>query len=229
MGDSMKKAQRVPPALNPEQLGLVQPWKDFVSRGLVTDLSVTFTPGGTNVVITVAASVPVPDGTSRTGLPPGMARQLIIDSGLAPIGKKAKAKEVVQPLPARSITAADVEGDNLEKRIVEVANKLGSSTALGRIGSMQMNLQGSTTFADWWSTSKNDQKVKLVMDDKHWKTLSEQQASKLLGKIGQMKSPFLGPIPVKSLDDKAEKEDQKKQERPSSRVRDAARKVNSKK
>lgn len=226
-------AARAPPALNPEQLALVQPWKDFISRGLISELVARWTPGGTNVSISLGAHVPVPEGTGRTELPPGMARQFILDSGLAPQkGKGPKNKETKgQPLPARSLCGDDAEDvDKLEARIKAVAMKLGSSVALGRIGSMQMNMHGSQTFEDWWSKASGDQKVKLVMDEKHWKGLSESSATIILSKLEEMPSPFHGPLPLKSLEsDKSKAEGEKKRTQTSEKTKQSTQKAGSSK
>lgn len=215
MVSNEQRVSRAPPALNPEQVALVQPWKDFVSRGLISKLSVDFTPGGTQVSISLSDQVPVPQG-GRDLLPPGRAKQLILDSGLSSLKKgNQKNKETKgQPAPVRSLWAADADDvDNLETRIKAVAMKLGSSVALGRIGSLKMHFEGVQSFEDWWSLAQPDQKVKLVMDDKHWKATSAEQAAVILGKLGEVGSPFRGPLPIKSQNDKKE-EGQKKTDPP---------------
>lgn len=217
MGDNDRRAPRAPPALNPEQLGLTQPWKDFVSRGLITSLEVGFTPGGTNVAISLSDQVPVPEGTSRDKLPPGMAKQYILDSGLASLKKRGQGNKETggQPLPVRSLCAADADDvGKLDARIKAVAMKLGSSVALGRIGSLKMMIDGVQSFEDWWSRAKPDNKVKLVMDDKHWKTLTSEQASIILGKLEHMSSPFRGPLPIKSEIDEKKAEGKNEGEAP---------------
>lgn len=215
---SKRMAIRPPPALNPEQLGLVQPWKDYVSCGLITELSVKWSPGGTCVSIDLAEHVKVPEGKPRNKLPPGLAKQYILDSGIAPTraGTKPKNKEPKgQPLPVRSLCAEDFEEvGNLESRIKAVAMKLGSSVALGRIGSMKMNTSGATTFEDWWSSASADQKVRLVMDEKHLKSLSAAQTAILLTKLSEIGSPFHGPLPVKSENDETKAEGLSKEGQP---------------
>jgi len=51
------KSRALPPALNPESCALVQPYKDFFSKGYIQSLQVEFTPMGTNVFCTLEKSL----------------------------------------------------------------------------------------------------------------------------------------------------------------------------
>lgn len=209
-------AVKAPSALNPEQLALTQPWKDFVSRGLVTEITVKFTPGGTHVVIALSEKIPIKDSLlDRKTLPPGLAKQIVLDSGLLPKkGKSSNPGSKEEALPVRSICAKDVENSNtLEARIRAVAGKLGSSTALGRINSKKLHIQGVKTFQEWWSSASPEHKVQLVIDEKHLKSLTGEQLVILNEKLQSMESPFRGPLPQPTSDDSAEEKENKEGEK----------------
>jgi hypothetical protein len=202
-----KAAGRPSAALNPEQLLIVQPWKDFLSRGLIKTLKVEFTPGGTMVNVTLADHVKVDENVSRDGMPPGVAKQIILDSGLIPQKGRGQGKKKEEPLPIRSLCAKDAEDvSKLEERIKQVANKLGPSTALGRIGSKQLHIDGTTSFEEWWTKASPDSKSKLVMDQKHFDSMTTEQVKVILDKLGAIKSPFRGSFPEQSVDDSKEEE-----------------------
>jgi hypothetical protein len=203
-------AGRPSPALNPEQLLIVQPWKDYLSRGLIKTIKVEFTPGGTMVNVILADHVKTAEGIPRDIMPPGVAKQIILDSGLIPKGK-GQGKKQEEPLPVRSLCAKDAEdGSKLEERIKQVANKLGPSTALGRIGSKQLHIDGAKSFEEWWTKASSDWKSKLVMDQKHFDSMSPGQVKVILDKLGAIKSPFRGSFPEQSVDDSKEEETNKK-------------------
>jgi len=195
-----KQAARAPPALNPEQVALVQPWKDWLSRGLVTKINLVMTPTGLTCHVNLAEHVPIPKESKHEGLPPGLAREYVNNSGLAKKANKVGGVEQVQPLPARSLDVRDIEKpETLEKRIVEVARKLTSTTAIGRIASRKMNIEGCTTFEQWWSKAASSWKARLVMDENKITALSEEHKKVLYGKIGAMNSPFRGPLSSNAL------------------------------
>jgi len=205
MVDTKDKAVRAPPALNPEQMALVQPWKDFVSLGLITAIKAEFTPGGTRIAIDISESIQ--DAVTRTGLAPGVAKQLIIASGLAPQkGKNKGEKKKEEPLPARTLCGKDLEkASDFARRLKAVATKLGPSTALGRIGSLKMHIDNATSFEQWWRLSKPEEKSRLVMDKKHIDSLTEEESQKLSTLIEASESPFRGPFPDNSSNESEEK------------------------
>jgi len=140
-----KTGVRMAPALNPEQMALTQPWKDYVSRGLITELSAVFTPMGTMITIKVAESLPIPEGMSREAMAPGAAKAAIEASGLIPKkGKGQGNKTKEDPLPKKSLCKKDFEGDSkhMQSRLTEVIKNLGGATIAGRIGSLNFSLKG---------------------------------------------------------------------------------------
>lgn len=217
MVDNKDKAGvRAPPALNPEQLALTQPWKDFVSLGLIQAITAKFTPGGTQVSVDISDSIP--DAKIRTGLAPGVAKQIIIASGLAPQkgNKNGNGKKKEEPLPARSLCAKDVEkAANFVRRLKDVSNKIGPSTALGRIGSLKMHIDGVVTFEEWWAKAGSSERIALVTDKKHIDALDESESQKLKELIANVsESPFRGPFPDNSLDNEKKEEVKKTAPKP---------------
>lgn len=195
-------AARTPPALNPEQMALTQPWKDYVSRGLIT-INAVFAPTGTSIKISVISdAVKLPDGVSRTEAPPGIVRQALIDAGFSK--KKKDDGKKSSPLPKRSLCARDLEVDgDLIGRIRSVADAIGATAAAGRIGSMQLYIDGCETFDDWWSKAKPGDKARLLMDEKNANALTSEQRSLIASKLGGQ-CPFRGPVPTPKEEEKVQ-------------------------
>jgi len=189
---------RAPPALDPERMALTQPWRDFVSRGLVTNMTLVFTPGGTSVVIAVSDAVKLPKGVDRSSVPPGIAKQAIRDSGLGNQAKAKDSKNQEQPLPVRSLSVRDLEPGRqgtISQRIAAVAKAIGPTSAAGRIGSCQLTLEGANNFKKWWTATSLENKVRLLTSDKHFKELSKVQVLDLASHLPD-ESPFRGSVPT---------------------------------
>jgi len=196
------RGARLPPALNPEQPALTQPWRDFVSRGWVSSIGVTFTGGTTSVAFDLGPLVQVPDGTGRKAVPPGMAKHYIIESGLwSPVSQqrsKAGTKSDGVQLPKKSLVPKDFEDassdDDLRKRTAAVAAALTDTVARGRIGSLNMMRKGVETFDKWWAVAPADAMTRLVMDQKHHLGLTDKDHLRFKKVVA--KCPFRGPVPT---------------------------------
>jgi hypothetical protein len=193
-----QKTRRAPPALSPESPGLVQPWKEFVQKGYISNLEVKFTPMGISMEATLGSPVTQKVTGAPTGpLAIGMAKQFIIDAGLwSPRGGKTGASTGPE-LPKRTLVKSDLEGknrENLAQRAKAVALALGDTTARGRIGSLSYMRDGHDTFEKWWKVAPPKCKARLVMDDKHWKDLSDEDYSAIAKALDPC--PFRGTVPT---------------------------------
>jgi hypothetical protein len=193
-GNPKLGAVKLPSALNPEQLAITQPWKDYVSRGLITRITAVFTPTGTSIKMEVSSAIKLPDGVDCKEAPPGIVRQAIDDAGFS---KKKKDKSAESaPLPKRSLCARDLEDEGkLQDRIDSVAKAIGPNAAAGRIGSLQLYIAGCDNFDSWWSAAKASDKVRLLMDEKNFQSLTVEQKQVIASKLGGQ-SPFRGSVPT---------------------------------
>jgi len=184
-----------PPALDPENPGLTQPWKDFSSKGWIQDITIKKTPFGWNMTCQVAASVNTEAAGKDIAL--GVAKQLIVDAGLwTPKGPKAKAgKDSENPLPKKSLVKDDFKDPGkLASRAAEVASALRDTTARGRIGSLKLMLEGVDTFEEWWRKAPPSSKVRLLMDEKHFKQLTDTEHLRFSEVV--VSCPFRGAVPA---------------------------------
>lgn len=203
-GNTNTRQTKLPPALNPEQPNLTQPWRDFVSRGFLTGITVKFTGNATTVSFDLGPQVKTPEGQGREGLPAGMAKQFIIDSELwSPKGGKTKSgstKEKVQ-LPKKSLVAIDFDASktddkSLKARVTAVAEALTDTAARGRIGSLKFMRKDLDTFEKWWKAVPAPTKTRLLMDGKHHSALTGEDHARFASVITTC--PFRGPVPTPS-------------------------------
>jgi len=194
------KSRAPPPALNPESCALVQPYKDFVSRGFISKLAVEFTPLGVAVCAFLRSDLRKDGETSETRVSVGDAKQRIIDANLwTPRGKQGSGGNPKKDLlPKKSLCKEDFNGDNdsLFARATAVAGALGDTTARGRIGSLKMMIEGVDTFEDWWSGASASEKVRLLSDKKHHDLFSEGELTRVSALL--TRSPFRGTVPSPS-------------------------------
>jgi hypothetical protein len=191
------KVKGPPPALNPEMPALTQPWKDFVSRGFVTALSVEFTPLGTQIGCKVQPSLKKKDDPTNGIIALGEAKNRIVEANLwSPKGpKKGDGATASVMLPKKSLTKKDFEGDDatLLKRVEEVSKALGDTTARGRIGSLKMFIEDEDTFEGWWERSMAAEKVRLLSDKKHHEEITPADYLRFEKIVS--KCPFRGSVP----------------------------------
>jgi len=204
---------KLPPALNPEQPALTQPWRDFVSRGFITSIDVKFTGNATTVGFDLGPQVHVPEGQDRKGVPAGMAKHFIIESNLwSPKGGNNKGsgskKESVQ-LPKKSLVpkdlkAAETGDEDLRKRASAVAEALTDSVARGRIGSLKFMRKGVDSFEKWWAVVPPVVKTRLLMDGKHHASLAASDHARFASVVTTC--PFRGPVPTPTEEEEDEEE-----------------------
>jgi len=200
-----------PPALNPESCALVQPWKDFVSKGMISALRVEFTPMGSSVTCLVADSLKK-ESDPAAGIPIGIAKQRIIDAKLwTPRGGQGKSTDGPQSnmLPKKSLVKSDFAGtsDMLASRVAAVAAALGDTTARGRIGSLKLMVEGVDTFEEWWRQAPSSRKTRLVTDAKHHKELTAEDHAAFAAVVPGC--PFRGSVPTPTHEEhESDEEDQ---------------------
>jgi hypothetical protein len=204
--------QRLPlsaPALDPERMALTQPWRDYVSRGAILEMNAKFTPGGTQISVRLAQTIPVPEGIDRSSVPPGIAKQIIRSSGLFENqkagGQKNPQKE--QPFPTKSLCDRDFEEPHvkrLQHRIAEIASAIGGTAAAGRIGSLKLYFEGADNFKKWWGKAPLKSKVALLTNKKNFDLLTPDQIALIEENLPEQ-SPFRGavPTPTEERDDEA--------------------------
>jgi hypothetical protein len=201
-----------PPALNPETAALTQPWKDFVSRGFITKLNVSFSPMGITVECKVQPSLLKTGENAETVIAIGEAKNRIIEAKLwAPKGAKqekgdGKNKEA---LPAASLTKRDFEDDNdnnLYTRAIAIAKAIGDQKARGRIGSLNLMMEGVDTFESWWDNSTPREKTRILSDKKHHDELTVEQIVRFGTIFNDKPCPFRGPVPKKEQEEEEEKQ-----------------------
>jgi hypothetical protein len=207
------KTVRVPPpALNPENCAIVQPWKDFVSRGFISSLDIKFTPMGVNVSCSVQQSLMRAEDPSDGKIAIGEAKNRIIEAKLWVPREKGNSKMVTSKednLPKKSLVKADFDGKSdqeLIQRANAVAKATGDTTARGRIGSLKMYIEGVDNFEKWWESSSPKEKSRLLTDKKNHDSLTDDQHIRLSGVL--VKCPFRGSVPVQSQEDDSEEEEE---------------------
>jgi hypothetical protein len=201
-----------PPALNPESPGLVQPWKDFLSKGWISSLRVEFTPLGSKVLALPGhSSIMTSDPAELEGLPLGVVKERIVKAGLwTPKGSKASPGKTEQALPLRSLTKRDFEGDainNLQARAEAVAKALTDTVARGRIGSLKLMIEGVDTFETWWKRAPHRDKSRLLTDGKHFEQLTDADHAALAARLTSC--PFRGSVPTPTHEETDDEEEPK--------------------
>jgi len=187
------RSNRAPPAMDLERPSLTQPWRSFLSSGLILGVTIEMTPTGTNTICTVDAARL---GLKETKVAAGIARQAIIEKGLWTPGKPGEKKSVSkQELPKKSICKKDFEGNDssILNRARSIANTIGDTTARGRVGSMGLARKGKDTFESWWNGAGGKRKLRLLSDKKHYESFSDEDFARF-DKI-LVECPFRGAVP----------------------------------
>jgi len=209
---STNRGARLPPALSPENPALVQPYRDFIARGWITELTLKVTPGSVAIVCKLGKAVEVPEGTDRNSLTPQQAKSFIEDAKLwSPGGKqKSGAKKEEVKLPKRSLCKEDFSGTdaNLLNRIRSVAKDIGDNTARGRIGSLKIFKEGCDSFDKWWEKAGPREIGHLLTSKAYFEKLSDADFVRI--KSVCEKSPFRGsnlPLPEKAKEGKEDQDE----------------------
>lgn len=199
-----------PPALNIESPALTQPFKEFVSRGLVK-ISVTFSPMGTNVQCNPLGLLREVGEDANTWLPYGVIKQRVEEKNLGHKGKTRGAKSTSnkQPLPLKSLTEEDFAGsdEKLLQRIRAVATAIGYDVAKSRVMTHKLNAYGHDDFEDWWASSLAHERALLLMDNKHIERVNDG-ISKL--KSLDIPCPFRGSLPPPKKENEGKEKGQEK-------------------
>jgi hypothetical protein len=184
-----------PPALNLESPALVQPFKEYVSKGLVT-VKVTFSPMGCTVECIPQGAIRREGEGETTVLPYGVIRERIEESGLASNSKKRTGgRTQVQPQPLKSLCLEDFEDGNNERlklRIRQVATALGPDVARSRIMTHKINSAGHDDFESWWSAADFSHRARLLVDERHAKKIGSENLKRLASL--DYPCPFRGPL-----------------------------------
>lgn len=186
---------RAPPAaLNPDAPGLTQPFKDFVSRGLVS-IKVEFGPMGTKIGGTPYGLIRKEGESDSTLLPLGEIKSRIEEAGVSNQRPRANGKKTTakQPLPTRSLCKQDFESGeaNLLHRIRAVGNSIGSDVARARILTAKANASGYESFDEWWIHANHDQRSLVLVDRKHAEEIG--QSMSMLTEL-DIQCPFRGSL-----------------------------------
>lgn len=201
-----QRSRGPPPALNPESAALVQPYKDFIQKGFITTLVVEFTPMGVGVRCRIRADLRKNGEDANTDIAIGDAKNRIIEKNLwtpGNKGSKAPAKDSnVAPKKSLRLEDFSLTDSQLVARAKAVAAALGDSTARGRIGSLNLMVEGVDKFEDWWKSAAPSEKTRLLSDKKHHDTFAEKDHFRLNGLLSVC--PFRGPVP--STPEEEEKE-----------------------
>jgi len=178
-----QRAGRAPPsALSVESPALTQPFKDYVSRGLV-ELRVTFNPMGTQIACNPLGAIRKAGEDETTSLPWGEIKKRIEDANLNRQKKSNAGKGGQnQALPLKSLSLRDFEGsdENLLQRIRAVATAIGPDVARSRIMTHKLNASGHDSFEVWWTSAGKLDRAALLMDKKHAEETGEEKISKLV-------------------------------------------------
>jgi hypothetical protein len=196
------KSVRAPPALDPSRPALVQPYRDFVQMGWITELNLKFTPTGHSIVCK-------PDKTKFPELGDevsvGVIRDAVIKAKLwEPRGAKEKTNKNGKKedmLPKKSLCKKDFEGNDasLVSRARSVAKALGDNTGRGRIGSKSLGIENADTFEKWWEHAEPEMIIQLLADKKHLEELSNEDINRLSDLLDTC--PFRGPVPTPNKDE----------------------------
>jgi hypothetical protein len=196
-----------PPALNPESVAVVQPYKDFISKGFITKLVIELKPMGTHVSCSVRDDLQNAGETNNTMIAVGDAKQRIIDKNLWTPGNKGSKKVTADQSkisPKRSLCKEDLllSDEKLIARALAVAKELGDTVARGRIGSLKFAVEGAKTFDDWWSGASIGEKTRLLTSKAHHESFTKEQHARLIKLLPQC--PFRGPLLTSSEEEEEE-------------------------
>jgi len=200
------KPRAPPPALNPENCALVQPYRDFVGRGFIRELRVKFTPLGIEVGVTLKSDLLKSGETDETLVAVADAKQRIIDAKLWTPGNRGKEKATTteNARPKKSLIKEDFQDsdEKLAARALAVASANTDTTARGRIGSLKMMIEGVDTFEQWWSEAAPSEKSRLLADKRHHEMFTDEDHIRLDSVL--VRCPFRGSVPTPPKEEEEE-------------------------
>jgi hypothetical protein len=200
MSEVSKQQPRQTQAFDPGRPGLLQPWKDYVSRGLIS-VHAEFMPTGTTVFCKLLGAVAdkCPSGFDVTRVPMGVARETIqtlgLDKGSKPKkGEKAAVKQ--PPRPIRNLQMDELKGNNnlLKSRISSVAKAIQGSVAYGRISSLGLLKEGVSSFESWWELATGLERLSTMIGKKDYEASPEEDQKEAVKYFETLNCPFRGPL-----------------------------------
>lgn len=186
-------------ALDPRAPLLVQPFKRLIEEGYIKELTVSFTPLGTEVKGKASKTLVDVEGSGLNEVdyfPVGRLAAVAERGNLAPApGKKKKNAGAVQAvqLPAKSLCKEDfAEGkspQHLQQRANAVANAAGGGPLVGRVRSAgRFTATETISYQQWWQTASVADRALSLCQGRHLATLSDAEK----GKLGGLQCPFRG-------------------------------------
>lgn len=183
-------------ALDPLRPGLLQPWKDYVTRGLIT-IKVEFSPTGTLVFCTALRDLAIPEGIDPERIPLGIARECIKAANLDGSNKGKKGgQQKAPPKPLRNLRVDEFNEDTetLTARIRAVAQRIAGNTAYGRISSQNLLKEGVTDFQSWWDASTARERAMVFILAKDIETADSDTLSRIDEVFRSSRCPFRGTL-----------------------------------
>jgi len=191
-------APKARPALDPLSPALTQPFKDLVGKGVISALTVTFTPMG--VSVSAKASQQLADvkdsGVNTTdSFPVAKLLALAESSGLhtRPGKKNGSAKGPTEVKPQKSLVAEDMKlsVSALQKRCNEIAAACGGGPLVGRVRSEGAFKASETqTYRQWWDSASPKLRLLSLTEGKRRGAFDLEQ----LGSLGEIQCPFRGTL-----------------------------------
>jgi len=197
-GNASSATSRTRNALDPRAPLLCQPFKRLVEEGIITELSVSFTPTGYGVSGTASERLV---GVTGSGLnttdryPVARLAQVAELGNLIPKPGK-KGKGVAQPqLPAKTLCKEDfkdgVSTARLQQRANAVASAVGGGPLVGRVRSAgRFTGTESQSYQDWWTGASPEDRALSLCQGRHLSSLTEPEKAKLV----PLQCPFRGTL-----------------------------------
>jgi hypothetical protein len=108
------------------------------------------------------------------------------------------AGDLLNSLPAQSLCRWDYERgrddmSDLQARVILVTKALGATVILGRIRSQdELKVKGAPDLETWWQKASGVQRVRLLMEKKHFLDLNLDETAALAAMMLKQPHPFLG-------------------------------------
>jgi len=201
-------------ALDPRVPVLVQPFKRLVEEGFITELTVTFTPMGTECKGKADSRLAAVEGSgldTTTHYPVGRLAAAAEKGQLAlppKRGKKGAKSGPAENLPTKSLCKKDFENttpEKLQARINEIAASAGGGPLVGRVRSANMFTGTQTTsYGDWWASANGAARAASLAQKRHFDTFSDEEKNALR----RLQCPFRGTAEFAVSAEAADDEDQ---------------------
>lgn len=210
-----RSGAKAPPALDPRNPALVQPFKRLVEEGFIRSIKIEFTPSGfTCGGVPDQRMIALPDSALQEGreYPLGILSALADKHNLIPLkgkaGKKATGDTKSQPLPAKTLVKEDLSKtpQELMARAIAVAKACGGASLVGRVRtSGAFNGKVTITFKQWWDSATAVDRVKALVIPSKLKEFTSEDISRF---SGPMPCPFRGIAEFRVHEDNDEEEEE---------------------